>query len=87
MYLQMPQTNIGLAQERAKKLGYTVKPSTVKNKKLDVFKDGVRVASIGDLRYEDYLTHKDEKRRIAYHKRHGNYPVGTAGWLAGKILW
>ena len=83
----MPQTNIKLAQERAKKLGYTVKPSTVKNKKLDVFKDGKKIASIGDIRYEDYLTHGDDKRRELYHKRHKNYPVGSPGYLAKKILW
>ncbi len=83
----MPQTNIRLANERAKRLGYTVKASTNKNKKLDVFKYGVKVASIGDIRYEDYLTHRDPKRRELYHKRHGNYPPGTPGWLAGEILW
>jgi len=83
----MVQTNIKLANERAKKLGYTVKASTRKNKKLDVFKDGIFIASIGDIRYEDYLTHKDENRRKQYHQRHGNYPVGSAGWLVGKILW
>lgn len=84
---KMPQTNIKLANERAKKLGYTVKPSTNKKKKLDVFKDGIKVATIGDIRYEDYLVHKDEKRRQLYHQRHGEYPVGTAGWLAARILW
>ena len=33
----MPQTNLTKAQERAKKLGVTIKPSTRKLKKLDVF--------------------------------------------------
>ena len=44
----MPQTNLARAKERAKTLGVEIKPSTRKNKKLDVFKQGEKVASIGD---------------------------------------
>jgi hypothetical protein len=51
----MPQTNLVKARARAKELGVTVKPSTLKHKKLDVFKDGIKVASIGGLRYSDDL--------------------------------
>ena len=85
----MPQTNIHKAQERAKKLGVTVKESTRKHKKLDVFKKGEKVASIGDVRYSDFLQHNDPERRKRYKARHEPYrhKVGTASYYADKILW
>ena len=85
----MPQTNITLARQRAKKLGVEVRESTRKNKKLDVFKDGKRVASIGDKRYSDYLQHKDSERRRRYKARHENYRhvKNTPSYFADKILW
>jgi hypothetical protein len=42
--------------EQAKKLGVTVKPSTVQGKKIDVFKNGTKIASVGALGYNDYPT-------------------------------
>ena len=43
--------------DQAKKLGVTVKPSTVKGKKIDVFnKKGEKLASVGALGYADYPT-------------------------------
>ena len=85
----MPQTNVRKAQARAKALGVSVKPSTRKNKKLDVFRDGHKVASIGDIRYSYYLQHEDAKRREMYKARHENYrhKKGTASYYADKILW
>jgi len=65
----MPQTNIAAAKRNAKKLGVEVKPSKIGFKKLDVFKNGEKVASIGDTRYSDYLTHKDEERKRLYYLR------------------
>lgn len=83
------QTNLKKARENASKLGVTIKVSTVKNKKLDVFKDGKKVASIGDIRYDDYLTHGDDKRKENYLKRHEKtrVKVGTPSYYAAKILW
>ena len=57
---------------QAKKIGVTVKPSTVKGKKIDVFKNGKKVASVGALGYGDFPTFKqtkgkkyaDERRRL-----------------------
>ena len=66
----MPQTDIAKAKAKAKRLGVTVEASKRKHKKLDVFKDGKRVASIGDLRYSDFLQHGDEERRRRYKARH-----------------
>ena len=41
------QTNLAKARENAKKLGVTIAPSKVKNKKLDVFKNGKKVWKYG----------------------------------------
>ena len=86
----MPQTNLTEARRRAKSLGVVVKPSTRKHKKLDVYgTDGKFITSIGDLRYEDYLIHKDPKRRWRYKQRHEKHrhTPGTASYYADKILW
>ena len=85
----MPQTNLVKARARAKKLDVTVKPSTSKYKKLDVFKDGIKVASIGDLRYSDYLQHGDAERRKRYKTRHQKNRIvkDSAGYYADRILW
>ena len=85
----MPQTNLARAKERAKTLGVEIKPSTRKNKKLDVFKNGEKVASIGDKRYSDYLQHGDEERRKRYKARHENHrhKKGSASYYADQILW
>ena len=85
----MPQTNLVEARKRAKQLGVTVKPSARKHKKLDVFKEGKYVASIGDIRYSDFLQHGDESRRKQYKKRHesNRHKDGSAGFYADRILW
>lgn len=83
--------------EQARKLGVTIKPSSVEGKKIDVFnKKGEKLASIGALGYGDYPTFKeqkgkefaDEKRRL-YKMRHAKDRVvrGTPGYYADKILW
>lgn len=78
--------------KQAKALGYVIKPSIKKNKKIDVFRDGVRIASIGDPKYSDFphyiLSHGQSyanKRRELYHQRHKK--EGLTGTLAKKILW
>ncbi len=85
----MPQTNLTKARVRARELGVTVKPSTRKHKKLDVYKNGDYVVSIGDVRYSDFLQHGDEDRRKRYKSRHENdrHVKGSAGYYADKILW
>ena len=81
---------------QARKLGVSIKPSKVKNKKIDVFKNGVKVASIGARGYFDYPTYISKygmevanKRRRLYHLRHANFShiKGTASYYASKILW
>ena len=84
----MPQTNIKMAKARAIKLGVKVEASKSKNKKLDVFKNGKKVASIGDKRYSDYLQHNDPQRRASYKARHTcRGKVGTPCYYADNILW
>ena len=82
--------------EQASKLGVTIKPSHLANKKIDVFKNGNRIASIGDSTYPDYPTHILErgqtyadKRRTAYKKRHekDRKKIDSNGYFADKILW
>ena len=85
----MPQTNLAKAKVRAKALGVEIKPSTRKYKKLDVYKHGQKLASIGDVRYSDYLQHGDEERRKRYKARHEahRHKKGTPSYFADQILW
>ena len=85
----MPQTDVQKAQRKARRIGVTVKPSTLKGKKLDVFKDGEKVASIGDLRYSDFTLTGDKERRRAYKQRHEKtrHRKGTPSYYADRILW
>lgn len=77
------------AQANAKKIGVTVKKSTRQGKKLDVFKGDKKVASIGDVNYEDFTVHGDEQRRKNYLSRHAKtrVKVGTPSYFSWKILW
>ena len=79
----------------AKKLGVTIKPSTVKGKKIAVFKKGEKVADIGALGYGDYWTYYTsdpylarEKRKY-YQARHNGEQnkIGSPGFYAWYILW
>jgi hypothetical protein len=79
-------------RRKAKQIGVQVKPSTRKFKKLDVFRDGEKIASIGDTRYLDFPTYKKrfgdqvaEERRRLYHARHTRKTQGEK--LAKQLLW
>lgn len=81
--------------QQAKRLGVFITPSENKNKKVDVYKNSKKVASIGDVNYQDYphYLQKDKalanQRRKLYHIRHkgDSDKVGTPGYYASKILW
>ena len=84
------------SKQQAKKLGVQIKPSTRKDKKIDVFKNNEKVASIGAKGYKDFPTFKKEKglafaeeRRRLYKERHekDRHKKGSAGFYADKILW
>ena len=83
-------------RRQAKKLGVSIKKSSNSKKKIDVFKDGKKVASVGAIGYGDYGTFLREKgkefadkRRKAYKIRHAKYrnKVGTNSYYADKLLW
>ena len=85
-----------LQYKKAKALGVEIKPSTKKGKKIDVFKNGKKVASIGAKGYNDYATYIEKKginyanvRKKLYKIRHqkDRMVVGSAGYYADKILW
>lgn len=84
------------SRKQADKLGVSIKPSTNKNKKIDVFRDEKKVASVGDSRYLDYPWYVEargleyaNKRRMAYKLRHNKdrKVVGSPGYFADRLLW
>ena len=91
MYAILPYT-----KQQAKKIGVMVKPSTNPKKKVDVFDDGKKVASIGARGYKDYPTFLKEdgkavaeERRRLYHIRHKKDAAkkGSPGYYASLLLW
>ena len=86
---------------KAKDLGVVIKPSSNVLKKIDVFKNGKKIASIGARGMNDYPTYieKEKKgyfqkghakeRRKLYKQRHekDRHKIGSNGWYADKILW
>ena len=82
--------------ERAKRLGVEIKPSTRKNKKIDVFKNNKRIASIGALGYDDYPTFMQKEGKTSANQHRKRYKIrhakdrkvkGTPGYYADEILW
>ena len=80
---------------KAKQLGVTVRPSKNKNKKLDVYKKGKKIATIGATGYADYptflKTHGNayaRKKRQQYKQRHQkNRTVKNSdGYYADQLL-
>ena len=53
----------------AKQLGIEIKPSTRKNKKIDVYLNNKYYRSIGSLGYNDYYSYLDIDKNLAYKKR------------------
>ena len=91
MYSILPYT-----KQQAKKIGVMVKPSTNPKKKVDVFDDGKKVASIGDPNYSDYGSYlkergkeyADERRRLYQRRFKGtSNKVGSPSYYASKLLW
>ena len=82
--------------EQAKKLNVEIKPSTRKDKKIDVYKDNKYICSIGDINYYDYptyiqnngITFANERRKL-YKQRHNKDRniKNSSGYYADKILW
>ena len=82
--------------DQAKKYGYEVKVSKNMKKKLDVYKDNIKIGSIGNSKYKDFPTYIQENgldyakvKRALYHNRHKKDIEirGSNGWLASILLW
>lgn len=82
--------------KQAKKLHVEVKPSTNKTKKIDVYKNKKKIASVGAYGMNDYPTYIMKKgikyaktRRRLYKQRHekDRHIAWSNGWLADKLLW
>ena len=94
----MPYNITKYSYDKAQKLGLTIKPSTRKDKKIDVFqyKNGAFINAIGGFGYKDYptyikengKTYADERRRL-YKIRHDKdrKVKGSKGWYADQLLW
>ena len=83
-------------KRKAQELGVEVMHSSNPKKKLDVYKAGKKIASVGASGYNDYPTFLKidgkeyaEKRRKLYKLRHSkdSQIVGSNGWYANKLLW
>jgi hypothetical protein len=84
------------SKQQAKKLGVELRQSSNPKKKIDVYKNNEKIASIGATGYGDFptwtklkgKTYADEKRRL-YRLRHkGEEKVlGSNGYYAWYILW
>jgi len=88
-------------RDAARRLGVVIRPSNNKGKKIDVYKHGLKIASIGAQGYDDFWTYVQKekkrtvppgtanKRRELYKIRHASEcaAVGTPGYYACKILW
>ena len=82
--------------KNAKKLKLTVKPSTNKTKKIDVYKNDKKIASVGAHGMNDYPTYIQKNgikfaktRRRLYRIRHekDRHIKYSNGWFADKLLW
>lgn len=80
-------------KKKAKQLGVTVKPSSNRKKKIDVFKNSEKIASVGATGYSDYphyiKSHGKayaDNRRALYRMRHKK-DNGTNGYFANQLLW
>ena len=92
----MPYTITDYTLQRAKQMKVTVQLSQQKNKKIDVFKKGVKIATIGDSRYKDFPTYIIENgiefannRKRLYYMRHKKNieKINSNGFYAAKLLW
>lgn len=82
--------------KKAKQLKVTVRLSEQKKKKLDVFKNNVKIATVGNVNYKDFPTYVNEKGLEFANKRKKLYyishkkdieKIGSNGYYASKLLW
>ena len=90
----MPYKIKDYSYNQAKKLNVEIKPSSNKKKKIDVFKNNNKIASIGAIGFNDYPTFIEKKglefanqRRKLYKIRHKKDLNSKNGFYANRILW
>ena len=92
----MPYTITKYTRRQARRIGVIVKPSSNKTKKIDVFRDGIKIAAVGAYGMNDYPTYMKlrgpkyaKTRRRLYKIRHDSdrKTKWTNGWLADQLLW
>jgi hypothetical protein len=92
----MPYNITKYTYTQAKKLGVDIKHSTNTKKKLDVFKKGKKICSIGAYGMNDFPTYIQLKGRSYANTRRKLYKIrhtrdrkikGSCGWFADKLLW
>jgi hypothetical protein len=69
---------------------YTLTKSNRKNKKYMVTTADGKVIHFGGAGYDDYTTHKDEKRKVRYLSRTASQPqddITSAAFWALNLLW
>ena len=77
----------------ASALGYKVYPSNVGYHKIAVYRNGYKIADVGDIRYMDYHQYRKinlelaEKKRQNYRARHKKNINRGRGRLAWLLLW
>ena len=81
---------------KARRIGVEVKPSTIADKKLDVYKDGNKIASVGIIGAPDYPTYMAlygsayaYGKKIDYLNRYKReiYSKWSNRWLIYQLLW
>jgi len=80
--------------KQAKKIGVSVLKAEDLDKKLDVYYEGRKIATIGDSKYDDYYSYlkRDgidvaEEHRRRYKIRHHKDLDHLRGYLAWVLLW
>ena len=95
MYKKSTKYNItNYTRKKANKLGVIIKHSTNTKKKIDVFKKGKKLCSVGGIGYNDFPTYVKKKgisyaktRRRMYKIRHSKDRKKGCGYYADKLLW
>ena len=91
-----PYTITNYTKQRAKRLGVTVRKSSNPNKKIDVFKNGKKVSTVGGCGYKDYPTFlREDGKDVANRKRRGfksrfqrhRTKRGSKAYYADQLLW
>ena len=92
----MPYNITKYTYDQAKKIGVNITHSANKKKKLDVYRKGKKVCSIGAYGMNDFPTYIKTKGRDYANTRRKLYKIrhtrdrtqkGSCGWYADKLLW